>query len=74
MVRSKAPFLLTVMAEELGSLINEANTTTTVDIALMVEDETNDPPEFNSDRYAVFYFWFLTIMYFLHKIPLNDVF
>jgi hypothetical protein len=44
------------MAEELGSLINEANTTTTVDIALMVEDETNDPPEFNSDRYVVFYF------------------
>ncbi len=56
MVRSKAPFLLTIMAEELGSLINEANTTTTVDIALMVEDETNDPPEFNSDRYVVFYF------------------
>jgi hypothetical protein len=56
MVRSKAPFLLTIMAEELGSLINEANTTTTVDIALMVEDETNDPPEFNSDRYAVFLF------------------
>lgn len=51
MVRSKAPFLLTVMAEEMGSLINESNTTTTIDIALMIEDETNDPPEFNQDRY-----------------------
>lgn len=51
MVRSKAPFLLTVMAEEMGSLINDSNTTSTVDIALMVEDETNDPPEFHQDRY-----------------------
>ncbi|KAI9561048.1 hypothetical protein GHT06_012004 [Daphnia sinensis] len=52
MVRSKAPFLLTVMAEEMGSLINESNTTTTIDIALMIEDETNDPPEFNQDRFV----------------------
>lgn len=50
MVRNKAPFLLTIMAEEIGSLINEINTTSTIDVALVIEDETNDPPEFNQDR------------------------
>lgn len=50
MVRSKAPFVITVMAEEMPALANESNTSTTVDLALLIEDETNDPPEFNQDR------------------------
>ena len=50
MVHSKAPFLLTVVAEEVGNLANEGNTSTKIDLALLIEDETNDPPEFNQDR------------------------
>lgn len=51
MVRSKSPFLLTIVAEEMGSRMNESNTSTSVDLAILIEDETNDPPEFNQDRY-----------------------
>lgn len=40
------------MAEEIGTLPNEINTTSTVDLALMIEDKSNDPPEFNQDRYS----------------------
>ena len=50
MVRSKAPFLLTIVAEEMGSRLNESNTTTSIDLAILIENETNDPPEFNQPR------------------------
>lgn len=52
MVRSKAPFLLSIVAEEIGSLSSEGNTSTKIDLAILIEDETNDPPEFNQDRYT----------------------
>ena len=45
MVHSNAPFLLKIIAEEIGS-----NTVTTIELALLLEDETNDAPEFNQER------------------------
>jgi len=50
MLPSKAPFLLTVIAEEMGSPPQEENTITPIDIALMIVDETNDPPQFNQKQ------------------------
>jgi len=51
MLRSRAPFLLTIIAEEMGTLPGESNTSSAADVAIIVEDETNDPPQFNQDRY-----------------------
>ena len=51
MVRPNTPFLLTVMAEEVGALKNESETATSVELALLIEDKFNDPPVFNQDRY-----------------------
>lgn len=50
MLRSRAPFLLTIIAEEMGTLPGESNTSSAADVAIIVEDETNDPPQFNQDR------------------------
>ena len=50
MLHSRAPFLLTIIAEEMGAPPSEPNTTSTIDVALMIEDQTNDPPEFNQER------------------------
>ena len=50
MIRSKAPFLLTVIAEEIGTLPYENNTQTSINVAIMIEDETNDAPKFNQER------------------------
>ena len=50
MVHSNAPFLLKIIAEEIGSGFNDSNTVTTIELALLLEDETNDAPEFNQER------------------------
>ena len=52
MVHSNAPFLLTIIAEEIGSQFNDSSTVTAVELALLLEDDTNDAPEFNQERYA----------------------
>ena len=55
MLRSRAPFLLTIIAEEMGTLPGESNTSSAADVAIIVEDETNDPPQFNQDRYDLIF-------------------
>ena len=50
MVHSNSPFLLKIIAEEIGSGFNDSNTVTTIELALLLEDETNDAPEFNQER------------------------
>ena len=50
MLPSKAPFLLTIIAEEMGTAFGEDDTLSSVDIALMVVDETNDAPQFNQEQ------------------------
>lgn len=50
MLHSKAPFILTIIAEEMGTHPSEPNTTSTIDVALIIEDQSNDAPEFNQER------------------------
>ena len=52
MVQSNTPFLLSLVAEEIGARPGENNTSTAVDIAIIVQDQTNDPPEFNQKSYV----------------------
>lgn len=50
MLPSKAPFVLTVIAEEIGRSFEENDAVTPIDVALMIVDETNDPPRFNQQQ------------------------
>lgn len=50
MVHSNAPFLVKIIAEEIGTAFNDSNTVTAVELALLLEDDTNDAPEFNQER------------------------
>lgn len=50
MVHSNAPFLLKIIAEEIGSGFNDSNTVAAIELALLLKDETNDAPEFNQEQ------------------------
>ena len=50
MVRSGSPFLLTIVGEEEGASPSENDTRSAVDVAIIVQKETNDPPKFSHQR------------------------
>ena len=51
---NNTPFLLSLVAEEVGALPDENNTSTMIDVAIIIRDETNDPPEFNRKSYVAY--------------------
>ena len=52
MVQSNTPFLLSLVAEEVGAQPRENATSTAVDVAIIVQDQTNDPPQFSQKSYV----------------------